>query len=186
MSSAQKIPRKLAPPDGRPGRRHNAQSAAQLQSAVAVLAGARIATAAAPVAQPQFSGWRPWDRSFQFSFFELLQTSKSPYSFRTMVQSQASQSFTIGKLATAGGVGVETIRYYQRRGLLQTPARDDGIRRYGSADVRRLHFINQAQAAGSRSRRSRSCSTWTPARTASAPANGQGERQGAGRTDRAS
>jgi len=65
-----------------------------------------------------------------------------------MVRSQALQSLTIGKLATAGGVGVETIRFYQRRGLLETPMRDDGIRRYGSDDVRRLRFIRQAQAAG--------------------------------------
>lgn len=55
---------------------------------------------------------------------------------------------TIGKLAFAGGVGVETIRFYQRKGLLGTPARDAGIRRYGSEDVRRLRFIRQAQAAG--------------------------------------
>ena len=65
-----------------------------------------------------------------------------------MVQSQAVQSLSIGKLAAAGGVGVETIRFYQRRGLLETPARNDGIRRYGSADVRRLRYIRQAQAAG--------------------------------------
>ena len=65
-----------------------------------------------------------------------------------MVQSQAVHSLTIGKLASAGGVGVETIRFYQRRGLLDTPTRDDGIRRYGSDDVRRLRFIRQAQAAG--------------------------------------
>jgi MerR family transcriptional regulator, mercuric resistance operon regulatory protein len=65
-----------------------------------------------------------------------------------MVQSQAAQSLTIAKLAAAGGVGVETIRYYQRRGLLGTPARGDGIRRYGSDDVRRLSFVRQAQAAG--------------------------------------
>ena len=58
------------------------------------------------------------------------------------------QSLTIGKLAAAGGVGVETIRFYQRRGLLQTPGREDGVRRYGSDDVRRLNFIRQAQAAG--------------------------------------
>ena len=57
-------------------------------------------------------------------------------------------SLTIGKLAAAGGVGVETVRFYQRRGLLETPARDDGIRRYGSDDVRRLRFIKQAQSAG--------------------------------------
>lgn len=65
-----------------------------------------------------------------------------------MVQSQGAQSFTIGKLAAAGGVGVETIRFYQRRGLLQTPAREAGIRRYSSEDLRRLWFIKQAQAAG--------------------------------------
>lgn len=59
---------------------------------------------------------------------------------------------TIGGLARAGGVGVETIRYYQRRGLLQTPPRGKGlrggIRRYGDEDLRRLRFIRSAQAAG--------------------------------------
>lgn len=65
-----------------------------------------------------------------------------------MVQSQAIQSLTIGKLAAAGGVGVETIRFYQRRGLLEQPTRESGIRRYGGEDVRRLRFIKQAQTAG--------------------------------------
>lgn len=57
---------------------------------------------------------------------------------------------TIGKLATAGGVGVETVRYYQRRGLLSEPERGDygGVRRYDAGDVRRLKFIRSAQAAG--------------------------------------
>ena len=55
---------------------------------------------------------------------------------------------TISTLADAGGVGVETIRFYQRRGLLDTPARDSGIRRYGEQDLRRLRFIRSAQAAG--------------------------------------
>ena len=64
-----------------------------------------------------------------------------------MVQSQGVQSLTIGKLAAAGGVGVETIRFYQRKGLLPTPARD-GIRRYGGDDLRRLKFIREAQGAG--------------------------------------
>jgi MerR family transcriptional regulator, mercuric resistance operon regulatory protein len=65
-----------------------------------------------------------------------------------MVQSQGIRSLTIGKLAKAGGVGVETIRFYQRKGLLDEPTRETGIRRYGSEDVRRLLFIRQAQAAG--------------------------------------
>ena len=59
-------------------------------------------------------------------------------------------SLTIGGLAKAGGVGVETVRYYQRRGLLAEPARGygGGIRRYGAEDARRLRFIRAAQAAG--------------------------------------
>ena len=65
-----------------------------------------------------------------------------------MVQSQGRASLTIGKLAAAGGVGVETIRFYQRKGLLAQPPRESGIRRYRSEDLRRLRFIKQAQAAG--------------------------------------
>lgn len=59
-----------------------------------------------------------------------------------------SGKLTIGSLAREGGVGVETVRYYQRRGLLALPRRGDGIRRYGSEDLRRLRFIRTAQAAG--------------------------------------
>jgi MerR family mercuric resistance operon transcriptional regulator len=56
---------------------------------------------------------------------------------------------TIGGLASAAGVGVETVRYYQRRGLLPEPARPPGeIRRYGTSDLKRLRFIRRAQAAG--------------------------------------
>jgi MerR family mercuric resistance operon transcriptional regulator len=57
---------------------------------------------------------------------------------------------TIAGLAREGGVGVETVRYYQRRGLLDVPGRglDSGVRRYGADDVRRLRFIRSAQAAG--------------------------------------
>jgi MerR family transcriptional regulator, mercuric resistance operon regulatory protein len=66
-----------------------------------------------------------------------------------MVQKQAKNSDTIGGLAKAAGVGVETVRYYQRRGLLPEPARPPGeVRRYGEQDVRRLRFIRSAQAAG--------------------------------------
>lgn len=59
-------------------------------------------------------------------------------------------AMTIAGLARAGGVGVETVRYYQRRGLLHVPARgpSSGARRYGDEDVRRLRFIRSAQAAG--------------------------------------
>jgi len=66
-----------------------------------------------------------------------------------MVRNQEKNSDTIGGLAKAAGVGVETVRYYQRRGLLPEPARPPGeVRRYGREDVKRLRFIRSAQAAG--------------------------------------
>ena len=59
------------------------------------------------------------------------------------------EQMTIGQLALAAGLNVETVRYYQRRGLLPEPARPPGeVRRYGEADVKRLRFIRSAQAAG--------------------------------------
>jgi len=64
-----------------------------------------------------------------------------------MVRSQ-EDPLTIGEFAAAGGVGVETVRFYQRRTLLRTPPRGGGIRHYGDEDVRRLRFIRHAQAAG--------------------------------------
>src|SRR3569832_1232869 len=52
-------------------------------------------------------------------------------------------------LAQEAGVNVETIRFYQRRGLLAEPDKPlRGIRRYGQADVARLLFIKAAQRIG--------------------------------------
>ena len=60
-----------------------------------------------------------------------------------------SLSLTVGELAKATGVHVETVRYYQRRGLLATPERRYGtIRRYTDADRDRLRFIRRAQRLG--------------------------------------
>jgi MerR family mercuric resistance operon transcriptional regulator len=59
------------------------------------------------------------------------------------------QTFTISKLAQAAGVNVETIRFYQRRGLLAEPAKPlGGIRRYGEAEVARVLFVKAAQRIG--------------------------------------
>lgn len=55
---------------------------------------------------------------------------------------------TIGKLAAACDVGVETVRFYQRKGLIDIPPNDGGVRRYSNEDLRRLRFIRKAQAAG--------------------------------------
>ncbi|RYZ90410.1 MAG: MerR family transcriptional regulator [Proteobacteria bacterium] len=56
--------------------------------------------------------------------------------------------FTIGKLAEAAAVGVETIRFYQRKGLISVPSSSDGFRQYSNYDLRNLHFIRSAQTAG--------------------------------------
>jgi MerR family mercuric resistance operon transcriptional regulator len=56
---------------------------------------------------------------------------------------------SIGRLADEAGVNVETIRYYQRRGLMQEPDKPvDGHRRYPLAAVKRVRFIKRAQVLG--------------------------------------
>ncbi len=58
-------------------------------------------------------------------------------------------TLTIGTLADAAGVNVETIRFYQRKGLIPEPARPPGgIRRYGQAELARVRFIKAAQRLG--------------------------------------
>lgn len=60
-----------------------------------------------------------------------------------------STSLTIGKLATAAGVGVETIRFYEREGLLPKPRRPrSGYRQYPSDAVARVLFIRRAKELG--------------------------------------
>ena len=120
-----------------------------LGSAIAVLAGARVAAAtpiggAAALASFVFADVG----HFHVPFFVAQQRANHHIASVPWYRVKLSQSLTIGRLAAAGGVGVETVRFYQRRGLLDTPTRDDGIRRYGSGDLRRLRFIKQAQAAG--------------------------------------
>jgi MerR family mercuric resistance operon transcriptional regulator len=58
------------------------------------------------------------------------------------------ESFTIGELARAAGVHVETVRFYERKGLLRQPERGDGYRRYPSSDLDRLRFIRRAKDLG--------------------------------------
>ncbi len=64
--------------------------------------------------------------------------------------SLSSASLTIGALAEAAGVNVETIRFYQRKGLMQEPAHPlGGIRRCGGSDLARVRFIKSASDWGS-------------------------------------
>jgi MerR family mercuric resistance operon transcriptional regulator len=60
-----------------------------------------------------------------------------------------TELLTIGDLAKSAGVNIETIRFYQRRGLLTEPKRPlGGIRHYGEADSARIRFIKSAQKLG--------------------------------------
>ena len=60
-----------------------------------------------------------------------------------------SDSLTIGVLAKRAGVNVETIRYYQRRGLLEEPSKPiGGFRCYPQESVKRVLFIKRAQSLG--------------------------------------
>lgn len=62
---------------------------------------------------------------------------------------KANPTRTIGRLAEETAIHFETIRYYQRLGLMPTPARPRGsVRRYGEDSVSRLHFIKRAQGLG--------------------------------------
>jgi len=57
--------------------------------------------------------------------------------------------FTIGKLAKAAKIGVETIRYYERRGLIsQPPAQEMGYRQYPATTLQRIQFIKNVQTLG--------------------------------------
>lgn len=60
-----------------------------------------------------------------------------------------SEVLTIGKLAAAAGVNVETIRYYQRENLLEEPPKPtQGYRTYAVETVQRLYFIKRAKQLG--------------------------------------
>jgi len=58
-------------------------------------------------------------------------------------------SNTIGKIASAAGIGVETVRFYERQGLIPEPPRSSsGYRLYPQDTVRRLHFVMRGRALG--------------------------------------
>ncbi|MFZ6720861.1 MerR family transcriptional regulator [Undibacterium sp. Ji49W] len=59
-----------------------------------------------------------------------------------------ADQYTIGQLAKAAGVGVETVRYYQRRNLLPVPEVATGFRTYPANLAERIRFIKRAQELG--------------------------------------
>ena len=59
------------------------------------------------------------------------------------------KTFTIGRLAKQADVGIDTIRFYERRGLLPPPSRtSSGYRLYGEDTITRLRFVRRAKALG--------------------------------------
>ncbi len=95
------------------------------------------------------------------------------------------ENLTIGVFAKAAGVNVETIRFYQRKGLLPEPDKPYGsIRRYGEADVTRVRFVKSAQRLGfspGRNRRATAAGGWHPLRGSQRP--GRAQAQGCARED---
>jgi MerR family mercuric resistance operon transcriptional regulator len=57
-------------------------------------------------------------------------------------------NFTIGKLAKASGVTVETVRFYEQKGLIQQPLTNSGYRKYPVDDVVKIKFIKRTQELG--------------------------------------
>jgi MerR family mercuric resistance operon transcriptional regulator len=59
-----------------------------------------------------------------------------------------TRNLTIGRLAKESEVGVETVRFYERKGLIQRPRKGDGFRVYRPEDSSRIRFIKRAQDLG--------------------------------------
>ena len=69
--------------------------------------------------------------------------------FIIYLEVEEMKSLTIGQLAREAQVNVETVRYYERRGLMpEPPRRESGYRQYSDADVTRIKFIKRAQTLG--------------------------------------
>lgn len=78
------------------------------------------------------------------SFWRLTQYLGTGFTLRT-----AMKKLTIGGLARLGGVNLETVRYYERRGLLPKPPRTEaGYRQFSPETAHRLRFIKRAQELG--------------------------------------
>jgi MerR family copper efflux transcriptional regulator len=65
------------------------------------------------------------------------------------MQANTAKKLTIGRLAKEAGVGIDTVRFYERRGLLPEPLRTAaGYRLYGNETVARIPFIRRAKQLG--------------------------------------
>ena len=75
--------------------------------------------------------------------------TKHPAAAMRAAMNTSTEAMTIGTLARAAGVGVDTVRFYEREGLLPQPARRaSGYRQYTAATAQRLRFIRRAKELG--------------------------------------
>lgn len=75
--------------------------------------------------------------------------TKHPAAAASATTNAMTGAMTIGALARAAGVGVDTVRFYEREGLLPQPARRaSGYRQYTAATAQRLRFIRRAKELG--------------------------------------
>ena len=95
------------------------------------------------------------------------------------------ERFRIGEVAKQAGVNLQTIHYYERRGLLPEPPRtDSNYRAYPPDAILRVRFINARRSWGSRSARSRSCSRYGQLTARSVARSGAAPRPRYGRSTR--
>ncbi len=106
--------------------------------------------AAAPPASKEVRARFAREKPFCLDWNRIHYVSLRPYLSTEASQMEKTESaLTIGTLANASGVTVETIRFYQRRGLMIEPRRPyGGIRRYSDADLGRVRFIKASQRLG--------------------------------------
>lgn len=71
------------------------------------------------------------------------------YRVYNIFRGEMMESLTIGRLAKRVEVNIETVRYYERRGLMpKPPRRESGYRQYSDGDIARLRFIRRAKELG--------------------------------------
>lgn len=76
-------------------------------------------------------------------------TLDSAVHYRVHTSHMDSSTYSIGQVAKGAGVGVETVRFYEREGLLPAPKRrPSGYRQYPADTVRRIHFVQAAKGLG--------------------------------------
>ena len=82
-----------------------------------------------------------------FLILIIFKTTLTPYRGTDVIMHDM-EKITIGKLAQMAGVGVETVRFYQRKELLREPHSSGSIRTYNEEDAQRIIFIKKAQELG--------------------------------------